>query len=236
MAENFEQALGTLCETIVNIEKPYYQSDLQPFQAYAATLTEQIKETVTAYKNSLARGYHLVLENIAKISPLEVGKYDISSKIENFISDKEDLEEILEKKKVLQVVFGYTGKMMREIYIFADSLLQAKNYKDAEDVFFFLISLNPYICWFWQGLGKCMQMQERMDEAIHSYLVSINCDPLRIHGYNDVVRCSLAFKNFDLAYQVIDYGRGIANAEQSKELNNGLETMMAYIEKIKTGG
>lgn len=233
----FEQQVNQLCESVSDLQRPFYQSDLQSFDAYAAGLSQQIKDSIISYKDHLTRGYELVLNHINQTNPSQIERYKIGSKISHLVSSEEKLLDVLEEKKVLQFVFGYDGKMMREIYEFADKLYNEKNYSDATEVFLFLISINPYICWFWQGLGKAFQAQNQFEEASNAFLMALNCDPKRLDGYRDAIRCSLEFKNFDTIDKIISYGMNVADSSEAfdsvEELKNGLATIKTYCDQLK---
>ena len=237
----FNQAVNAFCNSLIAEEKPLYQSQLEPFTIYAEKLRSSITDSLNMYYNSFQKGYRLVLEQIAnKKSSEEQEKYHIPGKQQKAIQTLEDFSENLEHKQVLQSLFEYSGQMMSEVYELGIRLRQEKKLEESASIFIFLVTLNPYICSFWQGLGKVSHELQRFEEALNAYFISINCDPYQIGSYRDAVRCCLDNKNYEEAITVLDHGLKaieIAEEEESlKDFSQNILVMRAYVESLKREG
>lgn len=237
---NFKEAINAFCDVIIAREKKLYQSNLESFEAYSAKLKNNLSTSLSSYGNAYQNGYKIVINRIAnKKEGEEQKKFYIPGNLEKTVKNQDDFYDLLEKKEVLQAVFNYTGEMMSEVYELGVNLRQEKKQKESADVFVFLITLNPYVCSFWQGLGKAWQEQEKYEDALHAYTTSINCDPYRIGSYRDAVRCCLDDKNYDNALAILNHGLEAvdvaADEEAFKDFKKNLEAMKAYVETFKRG-
>ena len=235
--KTFESALDQLCDTLTEEVKPFYHSDLQPFESFSDYLKEKIKKQITSFKNSFVNGYRLVLEEIVAKHPTdEKIKYNIPPDLwENL----QNAEQALQEKDTLQAMIGYTDKMMAEIYALAMRYYSAGDYDKSSDLFIFLATLSPYSGWFWQGLGKSWQALQRDDDALYAYILALNCLPYEIEGYQDAARCCLKQNKYAEALNILQYGLDVVNSSEDKEslqkLQHALKAMIAYVEKLKRG-
>lgn len=237
---SFNEAINEFCDALISERKKSYKSNLESFESYAQKIRNQLTASLSSYGNSYQNGYRIVIERIAnKKENEEKVKYYIPGNLEKKIKNPDDFYDLLEKKEVLQAVFNYSGEMMSEVYELGVNLRRDKKQKESVDIFVFLITLNPYVCSFWQGLGKACQEQGDFPEALNAYITSINCDPYRISSYRDAVRCCLDDKNDDEALAILNYGLEAvdvaANEEELQDFKKNLEAMKAYVGTFKKG-
>lgn len=238
LKSDFEESLEILCDDITEQIRPYYHSNLQPFDAYANFLKDNLKNQLRLFKDSFVNGYKLVLENIAakKQSAEEQSQFIIPQQFYENISQGNDP---LKESQTIQDVLGYTNDMMAEIYSLAHRYHEEGDQEKSANLFVYLATLNPYSGWFWLGLGNAMQAQKRYDEALYAFAITLNCIPYEIEGYSSIARCYLERKNFDEAINILKYGLDVVEIskvkDQLKDLKHGLKAMIAHIEKLKRG-
>lgn len=238
LKSDFEESLEILCDDITEQIRPHYHSNLQPFDAYANFLKDNLKNQMRLFKDSFVNGYQLVLENIAakKPSDEEQSKYMIPDQFfENINQGKDPLKE----NETIQDVLGYTNEMMAEIYSLAHHYHEEGNQEKSANLFVYLTTLNPYGGWFWLGLGNALQAQTRYDEALYAFAIALNCIPYESESYCSIARCYLERKNFDEAINILKYGLDVVEIskvkDQLKDLEHNLRAMIVYIEKLKRG-
>lgn len=228
--QNYDEAVEDFVNQMIEQERPSYHSKFKDFETHAHEVKEQSIKQLMNVKESFLRGYQYVLENGPKYLSIPKEKFELEPlKDENKTVSEKQLARLLKASRPLQEICGYTSEMMTGIYQLGLDLYRSKDYKLCGDVYTFLASLNPYICWFWQMLGKCYQMQEMYFEALYVFEVAINCNIYNFEGYLDAVRCCVQAKQFEEAQRIVDYGFNAVNLsdhpQQFEELKNNLEKL-----------
>ena len=224
-AENIDIESENLIEQILEISS--LSSERQKEEARVL-----LSQGVNEFKQSFIRGYELVLNHAAQ-NKFGIPRENFELKPLDKKSHPEAAHESSDlKNKFLQEIFGYTPRMLREIYEFGCQLFHQKEFGKCADVLIFLIVLNPTLCWFWQVLGRAWEAQEKNEEALYAFTVAINCDLHRIEGYQDAVRCCVKMKDYKNAQSILDYGLEAIKNDSDVSLESGLKSMKAYIKKL----
>ncbi len=66
---------------------------------------------------------------------------------------------------------NYSGEDFRILNSFARALYQSGDYEEAKRVYQQLAAYQPYCQSYWQGVGSCMQMEKRYEEALKAWLM-----------------------------------------------------------------
>lgn len=192
----------------------------------------KIKESLHTIKKAWTRGYYLMLE---KIPQPEKYRLDHLKKKHYAPSTKEMFSQF--GNKTLQEECGYDGEMMGNIYDLAELLLHKREFENAADLFLFLTTLNPYVCWFWQGLGFAYQEQLKYEEALDSFKFAIRCNLYDLDCYEEAVRCCLNKRDVTEAFNILEFGlKLIENSDNSnnlEEFKKGLNKMKLFIQNLK---
>lgn len=240
--KHYDFAIEDFINYKIEQEKPTYHSTLKNFDMYVLELRKQSSKDQKEFKDSFLRGYEYVLENAPK--------YPASTAKENYILEpikpKENLSFIerhirihLDQSSTLQEQCGYTNEMVEGIYNLGFDLYTSKDFNTCADVYTFLVVLNPYVCWFWQMLGKCKQMQGIYSEALSAFKIAINCSPHNFEGCFDAVNCCVQAKEFDEAISIIEEELERINDSDSQidlqEIKTNLEQLKKQVSKLKNG-
>lgn len=238
----FDHTANKLANVLLEEEKKSYRTDVQPFEVHEAETKAQFHNSCNKFKQSFVQGYQTVLDCAAKgetkFSQKDF-KLDWSGLPDGEKITKKILLQILQETRSLQQIYGYTGEMMTSIYEIGVKLYQKKDFDQCINIFTFLITLNPYVCWFWQMLGKAYQALKKYVEALGIFEVAIKCNLYGIESYQDAVKCCFAENNFQGALRILDYGfdaiRVSANPESLANFKNGLQTLKNYVIQMKPG-
>lgn len=90
------------------------------------------------------------------------------------IQNPELIHKYILEGKPLRDLIGYSETAMENFYQAAASLLDNKRYKESQDAFLFLTTIDPHVYAYWLGLGISYQRMEDFEQAILSY----NCASL----------------------------------------------------------
>lgn len=90
------------------------------------------------------------------------------------------LPDLLEGKRTLASVLGYTGEKVYEIAEIGHRFLREGNHEDALVVFKGLTTLNPLDANLWVWLGSTYHNMENVDEAVVAYSRALQCDPTHV--------------------------------------------------------
>jgi type III secretion system low calcium response chaperone LcrH/SycD len=98
----------------------------------------------------------------------------ISEQDADFVANK--IAEHYQKGGTLGDLRGLTDNHYEILYAKAHQLYSLEQYEDAGKVFGFLATNNPYDLRFMMGLGACLQMQGKWEDAIGSYTMCVALD------------------------------------------------------------
>ena len=96
---------------------------------------------------------------------------------ETFKKYEKDFAKYFENGGTWQNLFEFDDNVMDAQYKVGYDLYEAKNYKDAADVFSYLITLNPYKYNYWMALAGSRQGLNQFGEAIFGYSMAEAIDP-----------------------------------------------------------
>lgn len=96
---------------------------------------------------------------------------------ETFKKHEKDFAVFFENGGTWQELFQFDDNVMEAQYKVGYDLYEAKNYKDAADVFSYLITLNPYKYTYWMGMAGSRQGLNQFGEAIFGYSMAEAIDP-----------------------------------------------------------
>lgn len=210
--KNYDMAAEEIVNKILEYENLSQHSELKDKAELSSKLFD--------FKDSFLRGYEYVLEFGPKYLHFPKKKFLLKSFHH-------------EGTNTLQEACDYDGAMMKGIYRMGLDLYRAGDYQMCIDLYTFLIGLNPYICWFWQMVGKTYQAKKEFPDALNAYKVAINCNPFNFEGYNDAVNCCIQTKEFSGAIEIIDKGIDFINhsenAHQYNELIRNMELLKSRL-------
>lgn len=189
-----------------------------------------VKDLILKIRKTWKQGYDLVLENVRYPE-----KYHLDHlKKKQFHLTKEMFNQMTQR--TFQEECGYDGDMMGEIYDIGSTFIHNKDFEKATTIFVFLTTLNPYVRWFWQGLGFAYQEQSKYEEALNAFKLAIRCNLFDLDGYEDAVRCCLSYKDPSAALGILDTGLSIIehanNKENLEKLKNGLIEMKNFVKNL----
>lgn len=115
---------------------------------------------------------------------------------------------------------------VKKIYQMAHSLYTAGKYVEAEELFRTLSYEVPHQIEFWMGLGGCLQLQKKYEEAIHPYGIAALLDKEETCPMPHAHAADCLYANGDIkrAQKALDSAIEIAKKEQKYH---------ALIEKLK---
>lgn len=130
--------------------------------------------------------------------------YLISKEINKKLSDEKWIESEILSGKTAQEVVGFTEETMRNFYLQATLLFEKKSYKEASDVFTFLVAMNPHHYDYWLGLGASTQWLHDYETAIDAYEMAAFCDLSNPYPYFHLAKCLFSMHEREGALQAID--------------------------------
>lgn len=106
-------------------------------------------------------------------------------------------------------LLGVTDESMQKVTEYAYALLQAGHFVHAQTLFDGLITLDPNVAYFRQGLALAMRNQGDDQSATEQYLWSINLDPKDITAHVNLAQILLDAGNKDEAKKLLQEAREI---------------------------
>lgn len=233
--KEIDHAVDDAIDQVLDVENQDHLAHPKIFKLHSKHFKKKIEEKLVHFKKSFARGYELILDQAFHLSektgiPAQDFELKISPQLDEH-AYKTILVNALKEKTPLQCCYAYTGDMMAAIYELAVELYKDKKYTQSSDVLQFLITLNPYVCWFWQLLGRIEQAQHRWKEALYIFEIAIGSDPENLECYEDAIKCCLQAGNYEEGVSILD--RGLAFIKASKAVKKH-EALKVHLKEMKT--
>lgn len=241
--KNYDTVVDKFINKLIEEERSSYNSKLKDFNTYSQEIKEQTSKKLTDFKESFLRGYGYILENGPKCIPSVPKEKFVLNPVQKEKHKKmteRHLAKILRASKPLQEICGYTTEMMTGIYQMGVDLYRSKDFKTCTDICTFLVTFNPFICWFWHMLGRCYEQQNAHLEALYAFEVAINCNVHQFDCYAAAVGCCIHAKEFGEAHRIIDYGINVVNTsdhpQEFEQLRVSLVKLQKEVDRIAKGG
>lgn len=234
-----EEADKTLSQ-VIQEESKVYAAHPEHFKIHSKHLKQEFDHHFRDFKTSFVKGYKYILENVSSLSEKTgVDSHDFelqASKNQDLHMFEITLQNALQTKKPLQFCFKYTGKMMAAVYDLALETYRNKEYSICHDILVFLVTLNPYVCWFWQLLGKTELKNHHFNEAVHVFKIAIGMAPENLEVYKDAVRGCIQAEKPEEALSILDESVNFLESQRAtkkrKELLGNLQAMQAYVAQL----
>ena len=150
------------------------------------------------------------------------------------LEQPETLRSFIEEGKSLQEIIGYTDELMEQLYKAAYEVFQEGRYKDAQDGFLFLTTLNPYVYAYWLGLAMSYQLMEEYEQAILAYECASSVESETPLPYYYLAGCHLYLNEYDEAQESLDLLKEkCRNRPEYKELMEKAQKAEMTIQKRK---
>jgi tetratricopeptide (TPR) repeat protein len=215
--KELEKATENYIDTILELQREDYHSQLESFEAHKERSALIMKEKAGEYWDNLFKGLHLTLD---------------------LLTEEEDKKQL---SKCLEMIgeFGpeAVGKsstvpndLLLTMYGIALHFFDDKKFEEAQNVLVFLTFLNPYFTTLWLAQGLVQEEMQKPDVAIESYKMAIIADPEDIEGYKNCIRCLLDAGRIGEAHTVADVGLQSAEGLPA-EFSQEMEEIKQYISK-----
>lgn len=190
-----------------------------------------IRQLLEGFTGQVAEGYRVVIKHIGELpnGNLRLATFRMPSKLIKQMRNPKTAMAQWSEHLVMQGILGFSGETMAEVYEIAKSLHHERRYDEAINVYLYLIYLNPYVAWFWQGLGRSWKAALEFVSACYAFSVAINCEPLSLELYRDAVNCYLDMNEYTSADLLLQHGIDHAREMQAPTLLNQLESIRTYV-------
>ncbi len=134
----------------------------------------------------------------------ELAEFKLSKKAKAKLKNKSLLKKEIAAGKSAQEIMGFKDETMVKFYQAAYKLFEHRQYTDAANAFFFLITLNPYNHDYWVGLGMSTQQNGDHETAINAYEMAAMCNIESPIPYFYLAKCLFAIHDRESALQALD--------------------------------
>jgi len=194
---------------------------------------KRITEAMQRFQQTYNQGYKILINELTKTHPATAQNKDplkpFRANMHNLqmLDSPDSFAKFLQDGKPISELLGFTPEVIDKFYEAAYQILQQKRFKDAKDVFFFLVTIAPQVSECWLGLGYAYGHCEEPEGAIQSYLRAIALSPHKADGYLAFARLCTAIQDFTRAKHVCDIGMNFVQEHQNQpwaqELGNLLQ-------------
>lgn len=240
---SFEETIDEFANTVLELEKLEYHSSLEPYALHAKKRRQQLIDYFINFKKRFTHGYDALFDEIEKEKQAlsdpnrerALEKYRIKESNLEKLEDPEGLYTNIANGKMLYELYDFSNEVVLDFYKAATHLLNAGNFEDAHDGFFFLTIIAPKVSEFWRGLAfSCMELN-RFDEAIDSCENAVKIDPESIAAYLTCIRIYCTMKDLERANSFIDKTLDFAKTYQgtpwSKKLVIAMDEARKFVRK-----
>lgn len=192
----FEQAIDAYIDTVIQLEKTQYISELEPFHVHEEKIRKRLKSAWSDFRKSYCQGYMTLLEEVAKEKPLT-----------GYIADPEKLKNFeMGGEKTLAEAFGYTYEVLQDFYKIGYRLIENGDIERAFDVFFFLVQIAPNIREMWLNYGYTALQRGEHVLALEANGRAYLLDPTKPDAYLAAASVYLRQQDFEHALKACDLG------------------------------
>lgn len=200
---SFDEAVKATCSQVIEGEKAEYRSEFESFESFQDKVRIKYTQGFKDYRESFENGYQLV----NKLFDTPSKTFEIPKKLLEKITNPGSQLYLSNGSPIIQELVNYSGVMMSQVYDLATSLQKDNQIQKASDLFLFLTTLNPFVSWFWLGLGNTWVELLRLEEALCAYGLGIQFDPMNIENYRSAIECCKKLNKESLAFQLLEYGK-----------------------------
>lgn len=203
---------------------------------------KRITEAMQRFQQTYNHGYKILMDELAKMHPTTAQNKDplkpFRANMTNLkmLDSPESFAKFMKEGKPISELLGFSPEVIDKFYEVAYQILQQKRFKDAKDVFFFLVTIAPQVSECWLGLGYAYGHCEEPEGAIQSYLRAIALSPHKADGYLAFARLCTAIQDFNRANKVCDIGMNFVHQHQNQpwaqELGNLLQEAKKQITQL----
>ena len=242
LPQEIQKHVDAFASWLVDMEKGEYHNDLVPFAQRAEEIRTKTVEAACQLRHQFKQAEKIlhekfVLEEKEKNLPKEAlfeNWEKAASKIGQKIKNPKFSLGKMEMKQSIQELLGLEWAFMDRAYHIGCQLLHDKRYEEAESVYFFLRFLNPMVFEYWLGMGTAEQAQNKLENAVNTYSMSLALDPENPLIFFQIANCYYQVDEFASCLQALDYCIDfIANAPQHAELLKAAILLKQKAEKQK---
>jgi tetratricopeptide (TPR) repeat protein len=232
-----EEAINDYLDAAVELEKDDYNSDIEPFQAYASRLRSQLAAGLLQFQQNYAHGYRVLVDEVHKIYPeKDISHLKANASNLQLFDDPAASLSFFAEGKALHELLGFTGESMVEFYEAACHLFEEHRYQDAVVGFFFLVTIAPEVAEYWLDLGYAYAQQDQYQAAIECYVCAMKLEPQRVDAYLACAGTYIRMQDFEQAEIACDIGLKVALPNRgepwAEELGTLLEEAKQQIEEL----
>ena len=153
---------------------------------------------------------------------------------DNVVGSEADIAAAVMEGKTFQDAFKFRPEQLQEFFVYGKELFYGGRYKEASDIFFFLIFLNPYLFETWTCFALAEYNQGHYEFSDWAFQMAITLHPLRGRTYLDFVQTLLERKEWDAARDVLDLMKMLLpNTSTEGAYHDAALRMRKYIEGEK---
>jgi tetratricopeptide (TPR) repeat protein len=201
-----------ILNTLVEIEKENYHSDLVPFSHYEKQMREKDKEHMQGFFKKLRTGGAALKELMeaeerknptlpmeALYSSYEECSNQFREKIKN-----PDFVNELDTEKSFQELNGLSWAFMDRAYEAAKRLLQDKRLEEAECAFMLLTSMNSDVFEYWFGQATSLYELGRFKNALDIFSYSLDLQPKNPFVFFQMANCMYKLDEIENCVSALD--------------------------------
>lgn len=182
--------------------KKAYKKKYEDFRSHAAlgwdVLFKELTENHDPEREKIVKALNLPLEKILQFTDVEA----ISGELDH------------DQGRAWYEVLGLSKEQINKLYETARGIFEKKQYKDASDAFFTLISLSPreYRMWFGYGMAKKLE-RDNLEVALDAFSVANTLKPGRPEPFIHAAECYIEQGNRSEAERCLAHGKELFGNE-----------------------
>lgn len=122
----------------------------------------------------------------------------------NMVGSEASIVSAVSEGKTFQDAFKFNPEELQSFFVYGKELFYAGHYKEASDIFFFLVFLNPYLFETWTAFALAEYYQGHYELSDWAFQMAITLNPLRGRTYLDFGQTLLERKEWEAARDVLD--------------------------------
>lgn len=179
LTEKCELFLKEFVESQVDFfleDDSYYQTMATPLKSAEQLKREhrdRIKESLlmTEFRDSITKAISLIFTKLPQHlhhKEFEIVKNEMEHILDH-LANPPNLDPSMGEEPqpiIFRKLWGISNDTLLHIHHFANGLIQKQEFKDANDLLTFLVTISPDIAGFWISRGICLQGMQRDEEAL----------------------------------------------------------------------
>lgn len=213
----YQTAVDNYIQAVIEEEKKNYKPSLEPFSVKAEKIRLQLTDSMKEFYVSYNRGYDLLLQEVESqnIYP-DLQIFKPNSSRSDILTNPEKFNQFIEEGGAIYEVLGFSNEALAGFYKAACLLIEKKQYAEARDSFYFLVTIAPEFGQAWLGLGYCYAECRQLEQAKDACYKAIDLLSNVPDAYLTLIRVFLDLHDKDQAFKVCEIGIAYAK-EHSKE-------------------